>query len=62
MSGAGPTTLFDKSVLQSLTIDDSVWFDTFYLPSITPLFFVEVLADLERRFKRDLLPSRLSAI
>ena len=23
----GPTTLFDKSFLQSLSVDESVWFD-----------------------------------
>ncbi len=48
MSGAGPIILFDKSTLQSLTVDEAVWFDTFYFPSITPLFFVETLADLEK--------------
>jgi len=59
MSGAGPTTLFDKSVLQGLTIDESVWFDTFYLPSITPLFFVEVLADLEKEVQKGLTPEQV---
>lgn len=59
MSGAGPTTLFDKSVLQSLTIDESVWFDAFYLPSITPLFFVELLADLEKEVQRGLTPEQV---
>src|SRR5260370_614572 len=48
MSGTGPITLFDKSTLQSLTVDEAVWFDTFYFPSMTPLFFVETLADLEK--------------
>jgi hypothetical protein len=59
MSGAGPTTLFDKSVLQSLTIDESVWFDAFYLPSITPLFFVELLADLEKEVQKGLTPEQV---
>lgn len=44
----GPILLFDKSSLQSLTIDESVWLDTFYFASMTPLFFVETLADLEK--------------
>ncbi len=48
MAGAGPILLFDKSVLHSLSVDESVWFDTFYFPCITPLFFVETLADLEK--------------
>lgn len=59
MSGAGPIILFDKSVLQSLSIDESVWFDTFYLPSITPLFFVEVLADLEKEIQKGLTPEQV---
>jgi hypothetical protein len=45
----GPIALFDKSFLQSLTVDESVWFDHFFLPVICPLFFVETLADLSKR-------------
>jgi hypothetical protein len=48
VSGIGPILLFDKSTLQSLSVDESVWFDTHYYPCITPLFFVETLADLEK--------------
>ena len=44
----GPTILFDKSVLQALSINESVWFDHFFIPIISPLFFVETLADLEK--------------
>lgn len=44
----GPVALFDKSFLQSLSIDESVWFDHFFLPIICPLFFVETLADLSK--------------
>jgi hypothetical protein len=51
MPGAGPIVLFDKSALQILTIDEAVWFDTFYFPSMTPLFFVETLADLEKEMR-----------
>ena len=42
----GPLALFDKSFLQSLTADESVWFDHFFLPVVCPIFFVETLADL----------------
>ena len=42
----GPITLFDKSFLQSLSVDESVWFDHFFLTNVCPLFFVENLADL----------------
>lgn len=44
----GPITLFDKSFLQSLSTDESVWFDHFFYPVIAPLFFIETLADLEK--------------
>jgi hypothetical protein len=43
---AGPITIFNKSLLQALNLDEAVWFDNFYLANITPLFFVETLADL----------------
>jgi hypothetical protein len=44
----GPSLIFDKSTLQSLTVNESVLLDNFYRSNITPLFFVECLADLER--------------
>lgn len=42
----GPIALFDKSFLQSLSIDESVWFDHFFLAVVPPFFYVETLADL----------------
>lgn len=44
----GPVALFDKSFLQSLSLDESVWFDHFFYPTICPLFYVETLADLTK--------------
>lgn len=44
----GPITLFDKSFLQSLSVDESVWFDHFFLTNVCPLFYVETMADLEK--------------
>lgn len=44
----GPTALFDKSFLQSLSVDESVWFDHFFLPNVCPIFYVETLADLAK--------------
>lgn len=44
----GPITLFDKSFLQSLSVDESVWFDHFFYPNVCPLFYVETLADLTK--------------
>lgn len=49
----GPITLFDKSFLQSLTVDESVWFDHYFTPNICPLFFVETLADLAKSNLRE---------
>jgi len=45
----GPIIIFDKSVLQSLNPDEAMWLDNFYLSNITPLFFIETLADLEKQ-------------
>ena len=45
----GPVALFDKSFLQSLSVDESVWFDHFFLPVVSPIFFVETLADLAKQ-------------
>jgi hypothetical protein len=44
----GPTAIFDKSALQALSMDESVWFDAFFSVNVTPIFFVETLADLEK--------------
>ena len=44
----GPLLIFDKSTLQSFSLDESVWLENFFITNITPLFFVESLADLEK--------------
>ena len=44
----GPFALFDKSFLQSLSEDESVWFGHFFSPIVCPLFYVETLADLDK--------------
>ncbi|MEJ8814338.1 hypothetical protein WKW77_24865 [Variovorax ureilyticus] len=44
----GPIALFDKSFLQALSVDESVWFDHFFYPNVCPLFYVETLADLTK--------------
>ncbi len=45
----GPIIIFDKSTLQNLRTDEACWLDALYLPNITPLFFVETLADLQKQ-------------
>jgi len=54
----GPITLFDKSFLQSLSLDESVWFDHFFYPVISPLFYVETLADLEKAVRHGRTPEQ----
>jgi hypothetical protein len=56
MSGVGPIIIFDKSTLQSLSVDEALWLHCFYLTNITPLFFVETLADLEKEMKHGRKP------
>jgi len=54
-----PYLIFDKSSLESLNIDESVLLDTFYSCVITPIFFVECLADLEKKIKSNSTPEQL---
>lgn len=49
----GPVTLFDKSFIQSLSIDESVWFNQFFLCNVCPMIFIETLADLEKEMKNN---------
>lgn len=44
----GPTTLFDKSFIEMLNIDEAPLFDFLFSSVISPIFFVEVLADLQK--------------
>jgi hypothetical protein len=48
----GPILIFDKSTLQSLNVDEAVWLDNFFMTNITPLFFIETLADLEKEVRK----------
>ncbi len=47
----GPLIIFDKSALQCLNLDESVWLENFYLTNITPIFYIETLADLSKEHK-----------
>jgi hypothetical protein len=44
----GPITLFDKSFLQALSLNEAVWFDHFFNAVVCPLFYLETLADLAK--------------
>jgi hypothetical protein len=47
-----PMLIFDKSFLESLNPDEAVWLDNFFSTCVTPLFFIETLADLEKEVRR----------
>ena len=49
-------TLFDKSFLQSLSLDESVWFDYYFTPNVCPLIYVETLADLQKTLRGSKTP------
>ncbi|MGH7744137.1 MAG: hypothetical protein ACREQ5_04865 [Candidatus Dormibacteria bacterium] len=55
----GPFLIFDKSSLESLNLDEAVMLDNFYMSNITPLFFVECLADLEKAIRSNSTPEEL---
>ena len=38
-----------ESALQALSVDEANWLDNFFMTNITPLFFAETLADLEKK-------------
>jgi hypothetical protein len=54
----GPIALFDKSFLQSLTVDEAVWFAHFFMPVVCPMFYVETLADLDKAVRDGRTPER----
>jgi hypothetical protein len=54
----GPIILFDKSFLQSLSVDESVWLDNFFFPVICPIFYIETLADLEKVVRQGRTPEQ----
>src|SRR5205807_8489195 len=55
----GPSLIFDKSSLESLNIHEAALMDNFYMSTITPLFFVECLADLGKQIKSKSTPEQL---
>jgi hypothetical protein len=55
----GPILIFDKSALQALSVDESNWLDNFFMTNITPLFFAETLADLEKEIRDGRTPEQV---
>ena len=54
-----PMLIFDKSFLESLNPDEAAWLDNFFRTCITPLFFIETLADLEKEVRRGRTPEQV---
>jgi hypothetical protein len=57
----GPILIFDKSALQALSEAEATLLDLFFLTNITPLFYVETLADLEKVDPTGRSPERVVA-
>jgi hypothetical protein len=55
----GPFLIFDKSALQCLSLDETNWLDNFFYTVITPLFFAETLADLEKEVGKGRTPEQV---
>lgn len=55
----GPIIIFDKSTLQSLSVDEAVWLHRFYTANVTPLLYVETLADLEKTVRKGRTPEEV---
>ena len=43
--------MFDKSFLHGLNQDEAALFDVLFMSNMTPLFYVETLADLEKKMR-----------
>ena len=55
----GPILIFDKSTLQALNPDQAHWLDNFFMSNITPLFYIETLADLEKEVRAGKTPEQV---
>jgi hypothetical protein len=56
---AGPHLIFDKSALECLSLDETNWLDNFFYTVITPLFYSETLADLEKEVAKGRTPEQV---
>jgi len=50
--GSGSGSLIKLVLIQALSVDESVWLDRFFTGVLSPLFFVETLADLGKEMGR----------
>ena len=54
----GPKLLFDKSFLQSLSLDEAVLLDNFFTCIVCPIFYIETLSDLAKTPKSQRTPEQ----
>lgn len=54
----GPITIFAKSAFELLNVDEACLFGHFYRINVTPIFFVETPADLEKQVAEGRTPQR----
>ena len=59
LMGNGPFVIFDKSAIQSFSLDEAALFGQFYWCNLTPMFFVETLADLEKKVRQGQTPEQV---
>jgi hypothetical protein len=52
----GPCVILDKSALEALSVDESVWLEALLDANVVPVFYVEVLADLEKSARQGQTP------
>lgn len=55
----GPVTFFDKSFLQAINVDEAAIFSFLYKCHLTPIFFAEVLSDIEKQHKSGRSPESI---
>ena len=53
--------ILDKSALEALSVDESVWLEALLDANVVPVFYVEVLADLEKRGRQSQAPEAVVA-
>jgi hypothetical protein len=58
---SGPILIFDKSLLESLSVDECVWLAQFYRANVTPMFFIETIADLQKEVAEGRTPEGVVA-
>lgn len=48
----GPSIIADKSTIQSLSTDELIIFNKYYMPNIVPVLLLEILANLKKPQKK----------